>query len=1256
MEFYDSKVFAEGVQKNILSFSDLPVEIKEQVVDTETSLDQLSLPETLTAVCDSVQETEQEETVLHTEEIVQIENITWISTPEYNSDVEGLYVFTPDLLGEYTLSEGVELPKINVFVKEPDISQEEEIISEISEIEEENKKRDSFTEDISGEESKERIQEEKELKIIESEEDVLLTADTSTRSSDPVQPSCGNIEEDTVWEKGSITTEGEINVKAGVTLTLKGQVNIENKVVVTGGGTIERGNGVSGFTVRNSGELTLRDIVIDGKNRKDWGGATSIAPSENSTICINGSGSRMTLESGCVIRNCYKDASGTVITIEQKGELIINDVLFENNGKDWGAMDLITDFGVINIFGQSILKIYGGIYQNNAGGLIKNSYGGKLYIYGGKFIGNTGYSFGCISNTNSDTFLYGGYFKDNKGRRTDGDDLHPNKGAGGIMVFSSEGIGTLTISKEVQLCGDGDSDSGVDSIYMEFPKKWRHIEEYDKNPPNPIQITGTMNDPVNLRIDLKDPNPNKYLVVQEAEGFVIVKGTEGYQLSESDIDKVHLILPFWPSGVPYYKVLDKEKNNIYITLKNPSEEKNTFDADFYSGENCEKETITSEIAKDDTARVTTPKLKEMPGWNILGWSRDLSKYDCDTEEEKDVVLTEDASFYGIYQKDVNLSYDLNIEGQTGSEMSVPKAEKKACYANVHEKITYQKPEFKIASGPVRGGYLFQGWNTRTDGNGISYPAYSVQKFDQDTVLYAKWERDPNAVSYKIEHYQQDLEGEGYTKIDSDTETLFGTKGSTVAAKAKKYEGFKENTSHPSRNAVGTLTENENLVLKLYYDRNIYEVSFDLKGGNGTVPETQKIPYGGLLQKPKDPGRRGYNFKGWYLNENEENERLWDFDQPVEKNTANLWTVLPAKWKDELAPEMEKASFSSGYKDFLNWIIQKPGIVVTVPVTEEGSGLKSAEYTLIWEDGTKEKGTVQITELYEDSEQIMAYGSAASVLRGLQKEAGTGKYEVKFQIEKEFKGKIVLSCRDNAGNLSGQKILTAAGRGIILEDNAPVIHFSDTKNRKDGETAEISVLVEDGKEGRITGGIQGITYQIDKEKEVTLPKEDFEKELVESYDFKVEISGKGTHTLKVTARDNAENESKAQITIKIQKETVIEPQNPKDPGPSADTKLPRGPEPKTGDYTHIKMYATFSMIAGFGYLLLYFAGEHGITEQEKEDILQRLVGFGKQGGRFQRIFALAAIFLFLAYYHSIGKSVTVEWREVCLEKTKRNSHL
>ncbi len=101
----------------------------------------------------------------------------------------------------------------------------------------------------------------------------------------------------------------------------------------------------------------------------------------------------------------------------------------------------------------------------------------------------------------------------------------------------------------------------------------------------------------------------------------------------------------------------------------------------------------------------------------------------------------------------------------------------------------------------------------------------------------------------------------------------------------------------------------------------------------------------------------------------------------------------------------------------------------------------------------------------------------------------------------------------------------------------------------------------------------------------------------------------------------------------------EPGNPGRPG------SPLGREPKTGDSTQIQICATLAMIAGFGYLLLYFEGENGITEEEKEEIISRLVSWAKQGGRIRRLPGVAIIFLFLAYYHSIGKSVDVEWKEV-----------
>ena len=79
-----------------------------------------------------------------------------------------------------------------------------------------------------------------------------------------------------------------------------------------------------------------------------------------------------------------------------------------------------------------------------------------------------------------------------------------------------------------------------------------------------------------------------------------------------------------------------------------------------------------------------------------------------------------------------------------------------------------------------------------------------------------------------------------------------------------------------------------------------------------------------------------------------------------------------------------------------------------------------------------------------------------------------------------------------------------------------------------------------------------------------------------------------------------------------------------------------------------------MVAGFGYLLLYFEGEHGITEEKKEEIVYRLIAWAKKGGIVRRYLGLLVIFLFLAYYHSIGKSVTVEWREVCVIKERKDS--
>ena len=205
-----------------------------------------------------------------------------------------------------------------------------------------------------------------------------------------------------------------------------------------------------------------------------------------------------------------------------------------------------------------------------------------------------------------------------------------------------------------------------------------------------------------------------------------------------------------------------------------------------------------------------------------------------------------------------------------------------------------------------------------------------------------------------------------------------------------------------------------------------------------------------------------------------------------------------------------------------------------------------------------------------------------------------------------------------------------------------------------------------RDGSVTAGLAAVTYQIDGGKVHRLPKEDFQKEMVETCQFTVKVAGVGEHTLLVNAKDNAGNENTKQVSLKIneKKEDPVLKKEKEDtgkvqeltgfvpPGGTGDPGAGQGPkgiEPKTGDSTHVEIYATAAMIAGFTYLLLYFEGEHGMTEQEKEEIVYRLVEWAKRGGKLRRMLGLAVIFLFLAYYHSIGRSVAVELREVYVKK-------
>ncbi len=584
-----------------------------------------------------------------------------------------------------------------------------------------------------------------------------------------------------------------------------------------------------------------------------------------------------------------------------------------------------------------------------------------------------------------------------------------------------------------------------------------------------------------------------------------------------------------------------------------------------------------------------------------------------------------------YDRDIyEVSFDLN-----GAPGTPPKSQ------NVRYGAFLQK-----VSVPQRDGYTFFAWVLAADGTGRRWDFEKTAEqntADRKTTLYAHWlPESDRQTEYIVEHYLQDVNGDSYTK--NDTQVLTGTTGETVKATPYSYTGFSENTAHTNRTAEGILPDSGTLVLKLYYDRDTYEIRFDLNGASGTAPATQTVRYGAFVEYPAPPSRKGYTFLAWCTDADGTPQNIWNFDQTADENTSNSSVTLYAHWVDETAPVLETAFYNDGYKNIFDRIIRKKSLVITVPVIEEGSGIREADYTLIPEDpGSTADGSVKA-----DS---MPVSGQAKIMEE------NGQNVAKITIDHDFMGSVSMVCIDNAGNISSQKTVTTENGGIIVEDNAPIITFSAEAGDLsswfyDSVQVDINVTddVDDDENNLITGGIADVSYRIDNREEINLTDTKFTENLIRSFDFATEISGTGEHTLRVTAKDHAGNT--VQITVKIK-----EPKTPAKVPPSAKPSngtnsgqnvfsepagqiqtapVPTGSEPKTGDTSYTLFYATMAMISGFAYLLLFFVDKRDVdTENERKNRIQRLIQWAKKGGNIRRLCALTAIFFMLAYYHSIG---------------------
>ena len=222
--------------------------------------------------------------------------------------------------------------------------------------------------------------------------------------------------------------------------------------------------------------------------------------------------------------------------------------------------------------------------------------------------------------------------------------------------------------------------------------------------------------------------------------------------------------------------------------------------------------------------------------------------------------------------------------------------------------------------------------------------------------------------------------------------------------------------------------------------------------------------------------------------------------------------------DTIKPVIGDAAFNEGYKNLWNWLIRKDSLEITVPVEEMGSGIESVEYKLIPEDGS-------------------TAGQPSVKKASVENRAG---YKAVIYINPDFKGKIMITARDHAGNASDTKAIGTDGsgiHGIIVEDHAPEITFlvngSESLAEEYEKAPTVVVAVKDDENNVISAGLASVAYQDGNSTEHVL-HEDFTTSIRTEVKFSIpeeKLPAAGAD-ITVKAVDNAGNLAEKKITVRI----------------------------------------------------------------------------------------------------------------------------
>ena len=442
--------------------------------------------------------------------------------------------------------------------------------------------------------------------------------------------------------------------------------------------------------------------------------------------------------------------------------------------------------------------------------------------------------------------------------------------------------------------------------------------------------------------------------------------------------------------------------------------------------------------------------------------------------------------------------------------------------------------------PVREGYTFGGWYRDaecTDSRKFDFGTQS--QVMTDTTLFAKWIPNSYRVYYNLslpdgsvyeaeDSYKSYVHGQELTMpVPSQEGYVFcgwydnagytGTAYTKIGAAEygdKTCYGYFKDVQKPK--LAASVESNVNPNTKGWYNTDQIRIVLSYSDNKGVTGLYGKVDDGGYEEIPGVITEGGTTVTKDYACV--EGTHTYTFKAVDAAGNVTVTDALTVKL-DTIKPVMGDAAFNEGYKNLWNWLIRKDSLEITIPVAEAGSGIESVDYELISEDSSTTAGQASVKKASGENS------------------AG---YTAVIYINPDFKGKIMITARDHAGNVSDTKMIGTDGsgiHGIIVEDHAPEITFSvngsESPEKEYEKAPTVIVMVKDDKENAISAGLASVAYQIGNSAECVL-QEDFTTGIRTEVKFSIpteKLPAAGAD-ITVKAVDNAGNRAEKKITVRI----------------------------------------------------------------------------------------------------------------------------